>query len=503
MSLVLSANTDDTLKDLNGVHLKWTNSISYSLVELDLMYRDTVSKTIGKFGLATNATTFSVPSSALTSGRLFQFWLYAVDTTGVIHKSVAIDIQSPYILAKPVLTVGAGVDNGIILNVATSALESGETLTGSPLITFVLVEQSVGATPIPFFIDKPYGQSSYTLTTDDDSKISNDRLYSVSCFVKPDPADTLHNASELSATVLAQPRDLPNKTTVSVAGNNPNGTMDGSWSVSWSAPPDISFWSRFNNSKVDVKIYMRAVTASSYGTPVTLTSPSALTDTFPAMAYDRYQVQLAYVNDRGEGELSDAVYYYNLQSPAPPQNLTAVIDPAALRVNLSFSQPANFNSLLVSRGYTVIQYNSAMIEMSRKSIVGGFGSFNTFFDFTDKGSFFNYRVAYEVTNPNTNGIASGSQAAAQVKSYVFPALVKNGSAVAGDGRIVFGWSSEAEPADGNSHSSRLPAACQFGPRVRATIGSLSAPSNAPSGNMTSATVYWVRRKAVLSLGWSL
>jgi hypothetical protein len=472
MSLVLSQNTSTAVKDLAGLHLTWTSTISAPLIEQDLIYLDTVTGNTSKLSLSPTATTASI-TTGLIAGRVYTFWVYAVDNTNAEYDSNIFSPSTPYALSAPTLTFLSGNNNGVTLTVKPPAMADGEILSGSPQVCFMFLEVSKGIPQVPFTINKPLIQeeSNYVLSVNDNSKLSNDNVYKVSCFIKPDLADTAHtSASSISNTVNAQPSNLPGKPSVNFADNNPNGSADGTWSVSWTPPPDLPLWSQFDNKKVKVNILMKKVNDLNYPNPIVLDNPTSLTYSFPAVTpvvFSQYQVQIYYTNDNGDGARSDIQTYYNFAPSSPPSNFQAYDDPASSVVRVFFSSISNVNYLSSSNatfpygqsiGFTIIETKDGVDTIQKIGKNNAIGDFNVQFPYTasDVGKQATYSAYYSFYNPNktptTLTVINGTPASKTVTIYSNPSILTNVNAVAQDSKITFTWSPPTV-ADGNQHTS--------------------------------------------------
>ena len=502
MSLVLSQNTASSVKDLTGLHLKWTNTISQTLQDLDLFYLDTVSGAVSSNAVSTVATTYDVVG--LVSGRTYTFWLVALDVDGTTYESAPFTPTFPYALPAPVISSSSGIDNGMVFNITNPTLTSGETLTGSPKLIFVFLRVSTGSDRLPFSISKPYGQSSYTLTSSDNNKISNDNLYKVSCYINPDSADAAHNShSALSNTVTVHPSDLPAKPVVSTAGNDVNGTADGSWSISWTAPPDLNYWSQWNNSTIDVSIFIKGVGDASYPAPIVLHNPSSLTYAFGAMTEKQYQVQVQYTNDRGAGELSDVVTFFNYHRPDAVSNLISYTELYDNRINVEWKLPTNLR-VQPQNIVTTVKKDGAFY--SGPTLTSDLAiSYAEILPDSAAGSTFEFTV-YQTSKyaNNTSIVLNGATATTSCVYYIYPKVVTNTSTVVRDRAITFNWSAPTT-VDGNNHSANAAKIVLTAGAFSATYNGTGGTFTTPAGALTNGTNYTAKIYAVATtpLGTSI
>jgi hypothetical protein len=453
MSLVLSQNTDASIKDLAGLHLKWTNTIEATIDDFQLFYLDNVTQESTFIILNTSALTADV--TGLIQGRQYTFWLVAIDEEGLDYESNLFSPSFPFALGAPTIVSTAGVDNGFMVTVTNPTLSAGETLTGSPLMKFVLLKVSKGLDRVPFIVSKPYGATSFTLTSADSNKIQNDNLYKVSCYVKPDRTDEKHNTqSTISNTVTAQPSDLPAKPLVYFAGyNEPDGTADGSWTVAWNEPEDKPLWSQTNNVMVKVSIYIKGVNDATYPEPIVLDNPQMLRYTFGAMARQGWMVQIRYTNDRGDGALSDVITFFNYTKPSAVTNLEARVVPGdRKRIYLDLTLPLTLKRYPNSGNMIVkIQKNGGAITTLLYSPESS--HFEYVIPDADAGASFSYTVYQTTSYANDTSITLiGEEATISVVYYMTPAELSNTSAVGGDSNMVVSWTSALTPVDGNNHS---------------------------------------------------
>jgi hypothetical protein len=395
-------------------------------------------------------------------------------------------------------------------------------------VVFVFLEISNGIEPAIFTVDKLYGLASYLIDSDSNPLMSDDNLYKVSCFIKPDNADTQHpSQSAMSNAVDARPSNLPSAPTISiVSGSNPpvaagnappsvgtypvwaagppgyapqtivswngqtyrfkgqdfgNSGSDPSvdtmrweaytpvpaqyqdWSVSWTAPADISYWNRFNNSKVQVQIFIRKVNSFSDTPDVTLDNPQTLKYTFTGidtfnngvsttLAGQGIAMKIRYVNDSGAGAFSDVVYYYNYQNVSAVTNLSAAIDYQNQVVNVSWDAPANLAISSAPYQYELVQTKAGVSTTVRdtfqNSIRYGFPYLAS-----DVGASLSYSVVLKSRWVNDASVVLTSPAATtgQVSLFTKPTPLSNCNASGGDKQINFTWSAPTV-LDGLNHS---------------------------------------------------
>ena len=476
MSLVLSQNTSLSVKELEGVHLSWTSTISKALQELDLIFFDSQSNTSNKISLNAGATTADVPAEYLVSGRQYFFSLYAVDVDDMVYNSNLYKPTAPYTLSAPQITSVVGINNGVNVSVTFPALKQGESLTGTPKVVFVFLEISNGIEPAIFTVDKPYGLASYLIDSDSNPLMSDDNLYKVSCFIKPDNADTQHpSQSAMSNAVDARPSNLPSAPTIlTVAGSSPAiaagnfpPTGDSSqyqdWSVSWTAPADISYWNRFNNSKIQVQIFIRKENSFSDTPDVTLDNPQTLKYTFTGidtfnngvsttLAGQGIAMKIRYVNDSGAGAFSDLVYYYNYQNVSAVTNLSTNVDSQNQVVNVSWDAPANLAISSAPYQYELVQTKAGVSTTVRdtfqNSIRYGFPYLAS-----EVGASLSYSVVLKSRWVNDSSIILTSPAATtgQVVLFTEPAPLTNCAVEKGDKKLTFYWN-RPSVADGLNHT---------------------------------------------------
>lgn len=474
MSLVLSQNTDLSVKDLAGVHIKWTSTLENPIQELDLIIFDIVANSSNKVSLNTKATTADVSPDLLIAGRQFTFYLYAVDTNGVAFTSNIFKPTAPYTLSAPTIISATGVSNGVNLSVTFPALKNGESLSGNPKVTFVFLEISSGVDQIPFTVDFPYGQSSYLVDSTKNATMANDNLYKVSCFIKPDPADTTHpSQSAISNTVDANPSNLPQAPTILTvgatnvaSGNTPlqDAPATANWSFSWTAPADLPYWSRFNNSKVQVQIFVRKENAYLATPDVVLNNPQTLTYTFTGgdifnngvsvtQAGQGVAFKIKYVNDSGEGAFSNEAFYYNNQNLLPPTSLTAVVDPSNTVVNLAWNDIPNLALANDPYQWKLTQSKGGVETVKLLDYATSPKSYTFSFSPSDIGTplFYTLAVTSKWKNDVSVALTSRTVSSGSVSLYINPTALTNCSAVGGDRKITFSWSVPAV-LDGDDHT---------------------------------------------------
>jgi hypothetical protein len=483
MSLTLSSTLSS-----NGVTLSWTSTLSNAISKLSVIYFDQTDVTsVIKTPLSAanlKEAVYDIPATSLVQGKSYLFSLQGLDSANNNIASNTATLSSPYAMAAPTLNSFIGTNNQIVFSVTNPTFAAGDTgLTGTGAkICFVFIDLPSASNPVVFEVYKPYGQTSYTLTSADNAGIMNHQVYDVAAYIIPDPADTNHTQSLLSNTIKAYASETPNAPTIldpyssSLKANfgvQGYGSLP-YWAITWNHPNDKDTWSLFNNVKVQANIYVRKATDVSYSAiPYATVDINSLTtpiNTYkrgplPLLSYQftnlpvaQYYVKMTYSNDNGEGTFSNEVSWYNYTAPADPTNATCVIDPSANVANFSWTQPSSITNPNYPPVYAVLinEYDDANFN-GQQTLENKTIPYSTSYSYAYSGALLGKFLQLELQFLNWDPKGLQYYPSGLVKSPLTKIYTKNTSALAsanaagGDNKITFSWS-QPSVVDGNDRT---------------------------------------------------
>ena len=312
-SIILSQSLN---QDSNGsLNLTWTTSgvIPANIRDVILVY---YSNSPGSMiqSLDVEATA-SFASLNLDSGSVYNFQLQisSLDPTTLsnfVTNSNLLSLTAPYSLSKPTIVDSVAINNGMVITLSgtTNSLR-----TGTDNVEFVMRRVD----NVLFYVTLAYASSNvYTLTSINDSRITNYQSYTVACMYSGVSNSLYNSASPMSNTVQCVPNDKPN-----VAQNVSLGITQGasvlSLDLTWSAPSDFSFYSSsfyvmLSYSK-DAGVSWTTIQLPNNSDPQVYTLSTQLQRGFS------YMGKVQYYNQYG---LSDGVITNNVL----PESLADVID---------------------------------------------------------------------------------------------------------------------------------------------------------------------------------
>lgn len=323
-SIVLS---QDLTNATPGLNLKWVVSNMGTIKELSMVYYQNTSNADILFkDIAPSYTKTNFNN--LESGISYSFQLQCVDINEVTIYSNLLVLTSSYMLSSPSILSYVGLDNSvkITLNTTTNILTSNDT------VEFVLKRQSDN---VLFWIIKPYSSTKiYTLSVDDDARLSNSNIYRVSCMFQPATNNAYYLApSSMSNTITVEPSNLPNVVS-NVVLSSESITNNLNLKVSWNRPSDLNEW--VDN---DFSILLTLIDSLLNETLITLSNQNVAEYTFNNLNRGvAYSVKIQYVNVFGEGVAYTSDYFGALKSTPDAPILNSVV-PGDQITDLSWTLP--------------------------------------------------------------------------------------------------------------------------------------------------------------------
>ena len=497
----MSAFTLSSTQSADGINLSWTyTGFSNAISKLSVLYFNQTDVTnVNKVALSAAQIkdgNYAIPATSLIAGKSYLFSLQGVDTANGYIVSNTATVTSPYAMNPPTLTGFVGTNNQIVLNVTNPTFASGDAgLTGSNAkIAFVFIDVPAVTPPVVFEISKPYGQTSYTLTSSDNALIKNEQIYEVAAYIIPDPADTTHTQSAISNSIRAYASEKPNApvlldpTQGGIAFSNifslSNTASNSDWCLSWTAPSDQASWSLFGNQKIQANFYLKKVSDASYpATPnytVDVSTLSELKYEFRGLEVANYSVVMSYTNDTGEGAKSNAVTWYNYTAALAPTNVVAVVDPSNQVLNLTWTPPSNINTLVNFNKYVIyytIGVNTTIYEILSSSA----SSYNIPIPTGNLGNVSD--VSLFVKNISPSGFVYTGRASGTITTRIYSlntATLSSTTAVASDGKIDITWNNRTS-TDGNDRTAKKA-------RIVITQGGLSQTIEGAGGSYSYSAV---------------
>ena len=355
-TVVLSQNLSS---ELSGINLTWTVSNMAALSEILLFYSNLSNGQIGNMDI--NPVDSSLNLDVLSPGTGYLLKLQCSDVSGNIAVSNTLNITTAYVLAAPTITSLVSLNNGIGVNLSSTA----NSLTSTDRIEFVLTRSDNQM----FSITVPFNPSStyYSINSSNSSLLVNYYTYYVSCLYQPVSNSLYSSPSPMSNSLQVQPSNLPNPAQNVSFTNLSSSTSSFSVTMAWDYPTDFSDYS--SNYSIIIGTWNSSLNVWAYQTFVNPIGPSANIYTWapPSVQGVTVQGSVQYKNQWGLSTVVTTAVVTPLCAPATPtsisvvpsnQNLAISVVAPTFTGNSAITQyTAYANGTSIYTAYTIDPYN--------------------------------------------------------------------------------------------------------------------------------------------------